>query len=313
MQADGPGVTLPTFLILGAARSGTTSLHYYLGGHPEICMSSIKEPNHFAFDRSGGVAVPLIDPDPRILAKSVPDRRRYEQLFAPEPAVRAVGEASPLYLYVKETPGIVAEALDGVRCIAVLRHPVDRAYSHFLHVYRGDAEHAEEAFRAAAEVEIAHGSGYTAYKTGTHLLRLGLYADQIARWDEAIGPDRLLLLRFEDLEADPDATLRKVCAFLGVDEDHRFDTSVVYNRSGVTRNATLRRLRATATRVQPWVKAALPARAGGALGRLRARNERPSLADALDPELRASLVAHTTADVKAVAQRTGWDLSAWQR
>ncbi len=307
------GVPLPTFLILGAARSGTTSLHYYLGGHPEICMSSIKEPNHFAFDRSGGAAAPLIAPDPRILAKSVPDRRRYEQLFTPEPGVRAVGEASPLYLYVKETPGIVAEELDGVRCIAVLRHPVERAYSHFLHVYRGEAQGAEEGFRAAVEAEIAHGTGYTPFKTGTHLLRLGLYAEQIERWDQAIGPDRLLLLRFEDLEADPDATLRTVCAFLGVDEGHRFDTSVVYNRSGVTRNAALRRLRATATRVQPWVKAALPARAGGALGRLRARNERPSPADELDPTLRAAVAAHTAADVDAVAQRTGWDLSAWKR
>ena len=78
---------LPNFLVLGAARCGTTSLHYYLAEHPDVCMSSIKEPNYFLFDEAGH---PCID-DRRIIAKSVSERSRYERLFVDRGA--AIGEA----------------------------------------------------------------------------------------------------------------------------------------------------------------------------------------------------------------------------
>src|SRR3954451_25137883 len=93
---------LPTFFVLGAARCGTTSLHYWLAQHPDIAMSAIKEPTHFLFRPSPDGPVPCIGDDRRLLAKSVPDRTAYERLF-PAGGVAAAGDASPLYLYTCET------------------------------------------------------------------------------------------------------------------------------------------------------------------------------------------------------------------
>src|SRR3954447_26712271 len=121
---------LPTFLVLGAARCGTTSLHYYLAEHPDICMSTIKEPNHFLFAQTATGPKPCIADDRRLLAKSVPERDRYERLFPV--AAAAVGEASPLYLYTRETPGLIRAALPDARLIAIVREPVERAWSPLL-------------------------------------------------------------------------------------------------------------------------------------------------------------------------------------
>src|SRR3546814_10773344 len=97
-------MTLPDFLIIGAARSATTSLHYYLEQHPAISMSSIKEPNFFAFDHADSPPSALFDPTSSIAVKSVSDRDAYEALFAHARPTDVVGEASPLYLYVREAP-----------------------------------------------------------------------------------------------------------------------------------------------------------------------------------------------------------------
>src|SRR5438309_9654243 len=123
---------LPTFFVLGAARCGTTSLHYWLAQHPDIAMSAIKEPNHFLFRPSPDGPVPCISDDRRLLAKSVPDRTAYERLF-PE-TVAAAGDASPLYLYTRETPELIAAAVPDAKLVAVVREPADRTWSHFNYV-----------------------------------------------------------------------------------------------------------------------------------------------------------------------------------
>jgi hypothetical protein len=125
-------VTLPNFFILGAARCGTTSLHYYLAEHPDVSMSSIKEPNYFLFRQTPAGPVPCIADDRRLIAKSVAETDRYERLFPVKAA--AVGEASPLYLYTKETPALIRAAVPDARLIAIVREPVERAWSHFVYV-----------------------------------------------------------------------------------------------------------------------------------------------------------------------------------
>ena len=301
---------LPDFLVIGAARCGTTSLHYYLDQHPEICMSSVKEPNHFIFDHGDRAAVPLIHDDARLIAKSVPERTRYERLFTPKPGERVLGEASPLYLYVRETPALADAALPEGRFIASVRHPAERAWSHFLHVYRGDPDGAEPEFRRAVEAEV--GEGYTLYRTGTHFLRLGRYAEQLRRWHDVVGPERVHVVVYDDLEADTPAVLRDLAAFVGVDPSFPFDTSVQYNPSGVTKNRALRSLRAGASKVQPWVKSVLPPKAVAVLGKARARVERPTGTTGPGPELRAVLADYYADDLAELESMLGRDLSAWR-
>lgn len=281
-------MTLPDFLVLGAARSATTSLHYYLDQHPDIAMSSIKEPNHFAFDHGVDPPAPLIDPASPIVTKSVRDRRAYEGLFAHASAGATTGEASPLYLYVREAPEQIARVLEDPRFIAVLRNPIDRAFSHWLHIRREAAESAVEGFRHSCEEEMAAGREYTPYAGATHVLRMGLYDEQLQRYVERFGADRLLVLGYDEVTGDPQSQIDRICDHLGV-ERHRVDTDTQFNRSGVTRSRAGAAMTAAMRSAQPKLKAVLPRSVTRRLGRLRAQFDRPDEAPPVPDDLRARL------------------------
>src|SRR3546814_2767763 len=132
-------------------------------------MSSIKEPNFFACDHADSPPSALFDPTSSIAVKSVSDRDAYEALFAHARPTDVVGEASPLYLYVREAPEQIARLLDRPRFLAVLRNPIAHAYSHCLHIHRTSAEDAVAGFRTACEREMAGGRAYTPYGSGTQV------------------------------------------------------------------------------------------------------------------------------------------------
>lgn len=284
-------MTLPSFLIIGAARSATTSLHYYLDQHPSITMSSIKEPNFFAFDHGTDPPRPLFDSTSSMVTKSVTSREAYEQLFAHGRPGDVLGEASPLYLYVRETPEQIEQLLGGdVRFVAVLRNPIDRAYSHWLHIRRGAAEDAVEGFRAACEREMAGGYAYTPYASGTHVLRMGLYDVQLDRYTSRFSRTSLLVLDYDALTERPQLALADVCDHLGVDR-HTFLTSVRYNRSGVTKGRAGAAVATVLQAAQPRVKAVVGPRLARRLGRLRAAMDTPQPAPEVPPDVRRRLAA----------------------
>ena len=292
-------MTLPNFLILGAARCGTTSLHYYLAEHPDVCMSSIKEPNFFLFDDTGR---PCID-DRRIVAKSVPDRARYEKLFATPAA--AIGEASPLYLYNQETPGLIRAAIPDARLIAIAREPVERTWSHFVYVNDDLGDGTVDAFRPAVEREL--GLGYEPYRTGTHFVRLSAYAAQLDRYRQVFPAEQLLVIGYDDLIRRTPETLAQICRFLGIDDTFAFDTSVQYNPSS-GEQSWVARLDRIVRPTFPYLKRALPAAATGRLARSRAKLRAASRSDAappIPPDLRATLDEHFAADRQWLAREAG--------
>lgn len=297
-------MTMPNFLVLGAARCATTSLHYYLDQHPGITMSSIKEPNFFAFDHAADTPVPLFDPTSSIVTKSVADRAAYEELFSGASAGDAVGEASPLYLYVRETPEQIHRILGEARFIAILRNPIDRAYSHWLHIRRAAAEDAVAGFRAACEQEMAGGRAYTPYVSGTHVLRMGLYDEQVERYVSRFGAPSLLVLDYDELTQRPQGALDLVCDHLGVGR-HAFDTGVQYNRSGVASGRMAAGFAGALRAAQPRLKAALPAPVVRRLGRLRATYDRPRAAPTVPPDLRERLVEWFAPSVQHLVAE-GW-------
>ena len=294
---------LPNFLILGAARCGTTSLHYYLAEHPDVTMSTIKEPNHFLFRQTPSGPQPCIADDRRLLAKSVPERDRYERLF-PAPAT-AVGEASPLYLYTRETPELIRAAAPDARLIAIVREPVDRAWSHFVYVNDDLGEGSAAAFAAAAEAELP--LGYEPYRTGTHFFRLSAYAEQLRRYRDAFPAEQLLVVSYDDLIGRTGETLVTICRFLGVDDAHQFDTTVRYNPSS-GEQSLIARLDRIARPTYPYLKRALPAKVTGRLARGRAKLRAAHRADGEDPlpaDLRERLRAHYAPDVEWLATEAG--------
>ncbi|MCU1372978.1 MAG: sulfotransferase [Actinomycetia bacterium] len=308
MGHGGRPVILPSFVIAGAPRCGTTSLHYYLRQHPQICMSTIKEPNVFLFGPDGR---PHIAEAP-IIRKSVKKLADYAALFRPTAMTSAIGEASPLYLYTHPTPAQMLAVCGVIQVLCVLRRPADRAWSHFLYAFPDvPADDRARVFAGYVDAELAGGPVYEPYRTPTHLVRLGRYGEQVRRYQETFGAEHVQVLLTEDLAADRAGALGAICRHVGVDDGFTFDLSQRYNpSSSATMNPVLRRV---VRRVAPTLKAVLPPRVAGRLGDLRmgradATNEP---APPIDPEVARRIADWCAEDVDELAGLIGRDLSAW--
>ena len=179
---------LPNFVVIGAMKSGTSSLYEYLQAHPRIFMPEIKEPDYFAtaesFDRRGGW---------------------YEALFRDANGARAVGEASTSYTKFPDVIGVperMAKALPDVRLIYVVRDPIERIRSQYLH------ELLMSEQREPLEAALSTHARYVNYSR---------YWMQIQRFLEWFPADRLLVIKSESLRDERRATLASICRFLGVD------------------------------------------------------------------------------------------------
>jgi hypothetical protein len=228
---------LPNFLIIGAARSGTSTLYRFLQQHPEIYLRPDKRPEpHFFFKATE-------------YAKGI---RYYEERWFPaKGAWRAVGEASTSYLFGAEVPARIAQHLPGIRLISVLRNPIDRAFSGYWHSVRSGIEKLDFAAAIEHEVERTQAAERTPLgelKPYSYVAR-GFYHAQLANYLEVFDSSQMLVLMFDELCAAPAVTLNKVYRFLGVAPDifpSRLD--LVENRSvpdGKTIDLTLRKRLAT--------------------------------------------------------------------
>jgi hypothetical protein len=294
----------PSFFVLGAARCGTTSLHYYLDQHPDIAMSAVKEPNFFLFRQTPDGPEPLFGADRRLFARSVADPARYAALFARDH--RAAGDVSPLYLYTRETPELIAEAAPAARLVAVLRDPAERAWSHFVYMNPALGDRAPAAFAEAVACERP--LGYAPYRGGTHFLRLGRYGEQVGRYLDRFPAESLLVLAYDELVHDPAAALAQVCRFVGVDDSFPFDTRVRYN-PGATGRGMFPRLESLVRPAVPYLKRMLPAGVAGRLAQrrheLRAAAGARTRPPTMTPETAAVLSDYYAADLEALERRTG--------
>lgn len=175
---------LPNLLLIGAQKSGTTSLHALLASHPEICMAGIKECDE--------------------LVRRRPSSLRYRAFFPVAFAgiragVRYFGESTPYYLFHPEAPRRARDMLPDPVAIAVLRDPVERAWSHYRHSVRFGVEPL--GFMEALEREPERmASSPEEFRWVSYFSR-GCYAGQLRRWFDALGRDRVLVLTLEDLVA----------------------------------------------------------------------------------------------------------------
>lgn len=202
----------PTFLVIGAARAGTTALHGMLRQHPEVCLPVNKEPSFFAM-RAAGIDLSVLDPAARLKwGGAVSDEAGYRALFACEAGervVRAWGECSPVYMPVSGVAEAIRSAVPAVRLIAVLRDPVERAISHHAHNVRLGVE-TEADFVVACERDSEKGEH-------AEYIRQGLYAALLDPFLAAFGREALLLLDHRELSAAPEIALPKIFAHIGVD------------------------------------------------------------------------------------------------
>jgi hypothetical protein len=294
---------MPDFLIIGAAKGGTTSLYQYLDQHPEIYMSPIKEPRFFAYE---GGAPDFKGPGDRSGREAVTRLEDYRALFAGRAREKAAGEASPLYLYDEEAPARIARYLPDAKLIAILRDPAERAFSEYSMYVREGRERL--SFRKACEECAAR--GHAGWGPGWQYVERGLYARQLRRYYERFRPEQIRVLFYEDLCRDPRALVRQVLEFLGVDPGFEPDTERRHNAARAQPRA-LDRLVNRPNALKSVARAVLPGRLRGPLrDRLKAWACYKPRLGARD---RAMLVGRYRDDIRELQRMTGRDLSAWMR
>ncbi len=278
----------PNFLIVGAPKAGTTSLYAWLKQHPDACMSRVKEPHYF------------------LKKKGMTDWSEYLALFDGAAGKKAIGEASPSYLAMPESPAWIEEALGrDVRIIILLREPVARAFSSYSHRVMEGLE-SIPSFEAALQRERAMlDRAELAGERPIGYCQRGLYYEQVKRYLDRFGADRVRVYLFDDLTKNQAQTFADVCRFLGIDDTFRprLDPSNVSRLPrSVALQCRLRQLR-DASPLPPlrWV-----ARAGMRLNVQMGHEKRK-----LSPETRAWLRDYFHDDIQKLATLIGRDLTAW--
>lgn len=288
---------LPNFFIVGAAKSGTTSLYGHLRGHPEVFLPERKEP-HFFVD---------------FPTKGIKDRNEYERLFEGGRGAKAIGDASTGYLYAEESPRRIHAMVPDARIIILLRNPVDMAYSLWYHNVRHGKE--DLSFEEAVEAEPLRRADPGRLPAGTrwpynhYYVDRALYFSQVKRYVDTFGMERLFVRRFEDMKNDTAGLVVAVERFLGIADGYVPDLTP-RNRGVTPRSSALAGFLA---RPPGWILTlghcfpqAVRRRLTGLIDMV---NDRP--APRMDLRTRAALQERFNEDMRRLAGLLDWDLSAW--
>jgi len=299
-------MTRPNFLVVGGARCGSTALCTFLGRHPDVFVTPVKEPTFFVFDgRPPAFTGPGDDGLNRMVCTDWDD---YEALFADAGDCAAVGEGSVFYLHRPEVLPRIDHDLPGVKTIAILRDPVERAFSAFSQMVREGREPETDFLRAVEQEDERQAAGWEwiwEYTGGSR------YADRVERLLDVFGRDRVLLLRYDEFEADQDRVLASTFDYLGVDPHVDVGAAERINASGRPRSRRLQAFLTKPSRLKDRLRPIVPDTLWQTTyWKLQNRN----LATMnLDPRHRAKLVGRFTDDVRRLEGLTGWDLAAWRR
>jgi Sulfotransferase family len=289
---------LPNFIVIGAAKAGTTALYWYLAEHPAVFMSPVKETNYFAYglDPSGR----LLYGDPEVHRFPIRTLEEYENLFADTGGAVAVGEASPIYLECPHTASRIRELIPATRLICSLRHPVDRAYSDYQMHLLQTGQRLDQARDLTPRARWA--------QPNSRWMQIGRYHDQLKRYFDLFPASQLHIFLFDDLRSEGLLTVQNVYRFLGVDPWFSPDFDAPHNVSGLPQSRvvegllTSRRIRSA---VEPWI----PKRAANWIRRLRMSNMRRP--PQLPAEMRQELTGHFRDDIRRTSNLIGRSLEHW--
>jgi hypothetical protein len=277
------GVPRPTFLFIGADRCGSKTLHQFFRQHRACYVPPIADP--YFFDRHYDRGLDW-----------------YGSLFAAAPSTaRAIGEFSHDYIHSAEAARRIAADLPGVKLLATLRHPVDRAFS---------------SYASAVSAGVLHGSFEQELENTPMLIGNSMYADKLDVYLEHFPREQMKVLLFDDLEADPRAFAAEAFEFLGLEVDDEIDFGQqlsVLSKSRWPLAGAATKLGANVLRKLGWVNL---------LGRLKsnpqfralfykpyAASDRPEVAD----ETRRRLNKVFAPQIDRLEKLLGRDLSAWRR
>lgn len=294
----------PDFYIVGAPKSGTTSLYEYLAGHPDVFLPGRKELRHFGSDLE-------------VRHRRTFDRAAFlaEYAAAPPPALR--GNAYVWYLFSTAAAAEIHAVRPDARIIAMLRDPADAIVSlHSEFVYDGNEDLTDLAAALAAEPDRCAGRRVPTeahFPAGLCYHRTVRYAEQLGRYLELFGADQVHVVLFDDFVADPEAAYRGVLAFLGLDPDPRASFAR-HNPNKRSRSGLLRRvLAAPPEPARRLARRFLPRQLRqAAYRRAVALNTRLTERAPVPDALRRSLHAELADEVGRLEALLGRPLPAWR-
>jgi hypothetical protein len=291
-------VTLPNFIVIGAAKAGTTALYWYFADHPDVFMSPVKETNFFAYGLDAGGR--LLYGDPEHHQFPIKSLAEYEKLFVEAGGAVAVGEASPIYLEAPQAAARIRDLLPKVQIICGLRHPVDRAYSDYL-MYLRSRGRALDHTR-----DLSAGAAWT--RPDSHWMRISRYHEQLLRYYDLFDREQIHVFLFDDLKRNPLRVMQELYRLVSVNPEFVPDFSTPHNVGGMPASRLLEGIftsRALRSAVDPWI----PKRAANWVRRLRTRNMRQ--APPLPPDLRQELVHRFRDDITKTSALIDRSLQHW--
>jgi len=223
-------MSLPNFMCLGAAKSGTTTLYDILRQHSEIYIPAFKEPHFFDITENYNNGL-----------------QWYEKNYFNKADKKIIADFTPSYFFDKNAPKRIFESLGrNMKFLVILRNPVDRAYSHYLHSKRD--YHENENFEEALELEVNRlkkykdQSDYLSYLRHSYVHQ-GLYAQMLERYLQYFSLDNFLFVHFEDeLLQERDLTIKRILDFLEVDNSVLLNTDIRSNPSSKEKSKMLKKL-----------------------------------------------------------------------
>lgn len=290
----------PSFFVVGAQKSGTTTLHEWLQNEPKLCLPYHKE-THFFSDNDH-------------YARGV---SWYLEQFPVRGQKAIVGEIDPDYLYYPNVPTRIRLHNKTPKFICILRHPLRRAYSHYLMTVQRCNESLSfpEALVAEAERNNLEDSFFMSHHS---YLSRGMYHSQIKRFQRIFPESRFLYIKFDDLfhPSTYEATYLQICNFIGFKPiQSRFDLSKKYNRASRVRSSFLSRLihsQNMAKKVAGFFVRSEPLKLRIA-SLMDGMNKRPyhSIPNGWQGEIPTYIKAVIHSEIVKVAELTNLDLSNW--
>lgn len=295
-------MALPNFIIAGAPKCGTTALWAILQEHPEICLSSHKEPRFFS-EEKGDLERGRVGGGQNRSGRFGMGFEWYETLFDECAGAKAIGEASTQYFSAEDSASLIARHLPGARLIFILRDPVQRAYSHYWQEHRlgWDLPPFEEML----------GTQHPRLKFYLHVSHYRVHLERFRRF---FADDHLLVLLQDDLSLQPSSIIPVVTDFLGVSRGEILPKARDrFNPQMTPRSRVIARL---SERIRYHLADRLPSPARKALGKGKRwfdkLNRRPNRYHPLSDPARARLLPEFLEDIAYLEALLGRELAAWK-
>ncbi len=290
----------PNFFIVGAAKCGTTSLYNYIGQHPEVYFSPIKEPAYFvrglSYDRYS-------------------DFEFYLSLFKKAGNAKVIGEASTGYLFDEDAAGLIHDKFPSAKIIIILRNPPDMVFSFWCYQrVRSDESSTFEDLISDTGIEYRRSEAFkkncNEWWANYAYMDRGLYYEQVKRYFDVFGRDNVKVYIFERLIKYPKAVCSDIFKFLGVDPDFLPDYRKVYNETGKIRSKLLKKMIYSR---YPWLRALLPT---FTRAKIRAKVSSWNMVKAKKKEMPASareyLERFFSSDIKKLEGLLGEKIKEWR-